>query len=114
MRPTVMRYVAFASALALGACGIFQTDPKNHAEQCVSDQVPNGTKVSVAKAHELVGNCREAIREWLDATMAHACRGRCDYSDPRNVEERRDRERIIEEHLMISVSDEVRPRLSGM
>lgn len=106
---TLMRYVGCALFLAVGACTPAWTDQKAVAEQCVRDQVPNGSKVSANRARETVENCQKAVQEWLDASMRNACRGPCDYSDPKVVSERRDRKRVMEERLMMSVSDEVRP-----
>ena len=109
-----MRCLAFIAAAALGGCGSGHTDPKLLAERCVSDQAPQGKKVSAAKSHDLVGKCRSEVRDWLDTSMRHACSGACDYSDPKIVEERRTRKEAIEQHLMMSVSDDVHPRFVRM
>ena len=109
-----MRYIGCVLGLAIAACTPAWTDPKVVAEQCVQSQVPNGSKVSAERARQAVGNCQKAVREWLDVSMRHACRGECNYSDPTVVSERRDRKRVMEERLMMSVSDEVRPRFPMM
>jgi hypothetical protein len=66
------------------------------------------------RAHEAVANCQEAIREWLDSSMRNACEGPCDYRNPRNVRERRDRKEAIEERLMESISDKIQPKYYHM
>ena len=111
---SLMRYIGCVLGLAIGACTPAWTDPKAVAEQCVRSQVPDGSKVSAERARSAVGNCQKAVREWLDASMRNACRGACDYSDPTVVSERRDRKRVMEERLIMSVSDEVKPRFLMM
>jgi hypothetical protein len=110
----LMRCLGCALFLAVGACTPAWTDQKAVAEQCVRQQVPKGAKVSAEHARQAVGNCQKAVREWLDASMRNACRGQCNYSDPKVVSERRDRKRVMEERLMMSVSDEVKPRFPMM
>jgi hypothetical protein len=110
----LMRYIGCVLGLTIGACTPASADPKTVAEQCVRSQVPDGSKVSAESARQVVGNCQKAVREWLDASMRNACRGACDYSDPTVASERRDRKRVMEERLMMSVSDEVQPRFPRM
>ena len=109
-----MRCLAYVAVFGLAACATQHADPKVRAERCVSDRVKGDTKVSAAHARELVDKCQQAVTEWLDATMLHACRGACDYSDPRNVKERLSRKEAIEVRLMMRVSDEVHPRVVRM
>jgi hypothetical protein len=109
-----MRRLVYAAVVVLGACTAQHADPKVRAEQCVSEQVTSGARVSAAEARELVDKCQQAIRDWLDASMRNACRGACDYSDGDIVKERRNREEAIKEHLMMRVSDEVHPRFVRM
>jgi hypothetical protein len=102
-----MGCVWFTVFAALAACSPAAADPKLAAKQCVKMQVHGQSKVSANAAHEALASCEGAVREWLDASMSNACRGGCDYADPRIVAERRDRKRVIEQRLTTSLSEEV-------
>ncbi|HEX6217698.1 MAG TPA: hypothetical protein VFZ35_00310 [Sphingomicrobium sp.] len=104
-----MRLLFVGSLVFFCSCSVMQQEPRDKAEACISDQLKSGSKVSAAQASVLVANCRAEAQEWLESTMHRACRGACDYNDPRLIEERERRAEIIDEVLMMRASDQVRP-----
>ena len=110
MRP----FVVMLLVVPLASCGFIHRDAKAASEQCVSKQVPSGTKVSAERAKQIVNNCQEPVLAWLDGSMRHACRGACNYADVRIRQEREDRKAAIEALLIERISDEVRPKFVRM
>ena len=97
-----------AVVLGLAACNL-GADPRASAQQCLSAHAGGRSNLSAFEARQVVSACEKEVRALLEVTMRNACNGPCDYADPSNVAERRERKRLIEEQLMMSVTDEVYP-----
>jgi hypothetical protein len=110
----LFRSCAFVPLISLIGCSANKPDYVTPAQKCVQKVVPKGTKVSAERARSTLAACRQEVLGWANGSMRNACRGECDYTDPKFVREFGDRKEAIEEMLLLEMSDEIEPRFVRM